>query len=159
MAAIDVIHRLTETTDMKSATLAPLALAVSLLFAGAAGAQNYGPPPSQTYGPPPGGQDYGPPPGGQDYGPPPGGQGYGPPPGGQGYGSPGGQPGYARPPRPRVACAADIQRLCASAGPGKAAMRCIKHQLGQASPGCQQAVQAAQDMRRQGGGQGGPPPQ
>lgn len=70
---------------------------------------------------------------------------------------------YGAPPRPRIACAADIQRLCSSAQPGKPAMRCLRREAGQASPQCQASLQAARAMRaerrsQQGAGyqQGGP---
>jgi hypothetical protein len=49
----------------------------------------------------------------------------------------------------RQACAADIQKFCASAAPGREAKRCLKSHLSEASQGCQSAVQEARAMRAQ----------
>ena len=63
----------------------------------------------------------------------------------------------------KVACAADIQRFCSNAGPGKAAMQCMRGHMREASPGCQSAAQARKAMRAQqkaaAASQGAPPPQ
>ena len=50
-------------------------------------------------------------------------------------------------PKPKVACAADMQRLCAGAGPGKAAKQCLKSHMNEVSQGCQSAIQAHKAMR------------
>jgi hypothetical protein len=66
------------------------------------------------------------------------------------------------PPKPRVACAADMQRLCPTAPPGKEAMRCMRSRMSEASPGCQSSIQAMRAMRAQqkaaAASQGAPPP-
>ena len=67
----------------------------------------------------------------------------------------------APPPKPRVACAADAQRLCPTAASGKEAMRCMKSHMGEASAGCQSAVQAHKAMKqaqKAAASQGAPPP-
>ena len=65
-------------------------------------------------------------------------------------------------PKPRVACAADMQRLCPTAPSGKEAMRCMRSHMSEASPGCRSAVQQRRAMRAQqkaaAASQGAPPP-
>lgn len=51
--------------------------------------------------------------------------------------------------KPRVACAADIQKFCPTAAPGKEAKRCLKSHMAEASSGCQSAVQEAKAMHAQ----------
>jgi hypothetical protein len=55
----------------------------------------------------------------------------------------------AAPPKPKVACAADIQRFCPTAAPGKETMQCMRSHMSEASAGCQSAVQAHRAMMRQ----------
>lgn len=68
----------------------------------------------------------------------------------------------APPPKPKVACAADMQRLCPTAAPGKEAMRCMRSHVSEASAGCQSSIQAMRAMRAQqkaaAAAQGAPPP-
>ncbi len=62
------------------------------------------------------------------------------------------------PPKPRVACAADIQKFCPNAASPKDARQCMKGHMAEASPGCQQAVQAAMAMRAEKKAAGSAPP-
>ncbi|MEO8926047.1 MAG: hypothetical protein ABI306_02690 [Caulobacteraceae bacterium] len=55
----------------------------------------------------------------------------------------------AGPPKVKEACAADIQKMCATAGPGRATMQCMRGHMADASPGCQSAMQTARAMHAQ----------
>ncbi len=64
------------------------------------------------------------------------------------------------PPKPRVACAADIQHFCPTAAAGKETMMCLKPHLSEVSPDCQASLQGAKAMRAQKKAMAGsaPPP-
>ncbi len=55
----------------------------------------------------------------------------------------------AGPPRVRQVCAADMQKMCASAGPGKAAMQCLRGHAADVSPECKSAMDEARAMHAQ----------
>ena len=55
----------------------------------------------------------------------------------------------AGPPKVRQICAADMQRMCATAGPGKAAMQCLRGHAGDVSPECKSAMEQARAMHAQ----------
>jgi len=58
--------------------------------------------------------------------------------------------GVVAQPKVKAACAADVQKMCPSATPGRGyVMRCLKGRMSEASPGCQSAMQAAKAMRAQ----------
>lgn len=64
------------------------------------------------------------------------------------FGAVGAQAG--RPVKVKVACAADVQRLCPNATPGRGyVMQCVKSRMNEVSPDCQSAVQEAKAMRAQ----------
>ena len=76
------------------------------------------------------------------------------------YGPPG---GGTPPPKPKIACAADIQRLCPNLGPDRKAFKqCLKAHRAEVSPGCSASLQYVREMKRQrqaaGGQPGGPAP-
>ena len=64
------------------------------------------------------------------------------------------------PPKPRVACAAEIQHFCPTAAAGRETMRCMKSHFAEVSPQCQASVQAARAMHSQQKAMAGsaPPP-
>ncbi|MEO7026029.1 MAG: hypothetical protein ABI056_00575 [Caulobacteraceae bacterium] len=54
------------------------------------------------------------------------------------------------PPKPKVACAADVQRLCPTATAGRSGtMKCVKAHKSEVSAQCSAAVQYAHQMRAQ----------
>ena len=57
--------------------------------------------------------------------------------------------GAAPPPKAKIACAADLRRLCPNEATGKGALkRCIKAHPNEASPRCMAAIQYAKEHRR-----------
>jgi hypothetical protein len=61
-------------------------------------------------------------------------------------------------PPPRVACAADLQRLCPGVPPERGQLsECFRGRMRQVSPYCRSSLEAARQMRLERGQ--GPPPQ
>ena len=55
-----------------------------------------------------------------------------------------------RPLKVKLACAADVQRLCPNAAPGRGyVMQCLKSRMNEVSPDCQSAVQEAKAKHAQ----------
>jgi hypothetical protein len=66
---------------------------------------------------------------------------------------------HARGAKVRAACQADMQKLCADAGPGRAAFQCLRQHQDDVSADCKSAMASMGNGRHWGGqhGQGGQP--